>query len=213
MPRRLPQYDREFFRRTGFALSCISHIEQGRLLGLQNNKNLITLADVEYTYELAFLRIFLAWESLLEDALTRLICGYSRSGGQEPLISGTNYYKTIANAEAAILGRRDYELWHSPAQVIQRARQFLTGSHYELVIASASARIAHMAAIRHRIAHSQSHAERQFDTATMTLAGKRYRASRPGRFLRDWVSGAMPPSRWISALALELGNLAAQICN
>jgi len=213
MPRRLPRYDRAFVRRAGFALSCISHIEQARLLGLRSGNEIITLADVEYTYELAFLRIFLAWEQLLEDALTRLICGYSRSSGLEPLRSGAKYYSTIANAEAAILGRRDYELWHSPAQVIQRTRQFLTGSHYELVIASASARIAHMASIRHRIAHSQSHAERQFDAATMSLAGKRYRASRPGRFLRDWVSGAMPPCRWISALALDLGNLSMQICS
>jgi hypothetical protein len=213
MPRRLPRYDQEFIRRAGFALSCISHIEQARVLGLQSGDNLITLADVEYTYELAFLRIFLGWEQLLEDAFTRLICGYSRSGGQEPLRSGTNYYGTIAHAEAAILGSRDYELWHSPTRVIQRARQFLTGSHYELVIASASARITHLAAIRHRIAHSQTHAERQFDAATMSLAGKRYRASRPGRFLRDWVSGSMPPSRWISTLAVELGNLAVQICS
>jgi hypothetical protein len=212
MPRRLPQYDREFVRRVGFALSCIDHIEQARLLGLQSGANLITLADLEYTYELAFLRIFLAWETLLEEALIRLICGYSRPSGQEPLIPGTTYHRTIADAEAAILGRRNYELWHSPAQVIQHARQFLSSSRYELVIASASSRIAHMAGIRHRIAHSQSHAERQFDVATMSLAGKRYRASRPGRFLRDWVSGVSPPSRWISALARELGNLAAQIC-
>lgn len=213
MPRKLPRYDREFVIRVGFALSCIENIERARLLLGQGNENVITLADLEYTYELAFLRIFLAWETLLEDALIRLICGYSRFNGQEQLIPGTAYYRTIADAETAILGGRDYRLWHSPHQVIQHARQFLSGSHYELVIASASSRIVHMAAIRHRIAHSQSHAERQFDAATMSFAGKRYRASRPGRFLRDWVSGATPPSRWISALARELGNLAVQICN
>ena len=36
----------------------------GPTVWIQSGENLITLADLEYTYELAFLRIFLAWETL-----------------------------------------------------------------------------------------------------------------------------------------------------
>src|SRR5216684_1682211 len=151
MPRRLPPYDNEFSRQVAFALSFIAHVEHARPLKQRDKGNLITMGDLEYTYELAFLRIFLAWENLLENSLLRLICGYSHSAGQEPLLPGITYYRTVADAEAAILGGMSYRLWHNPTQVIQYARRFLQGSQYELVIASASARITHIAAIRHRI--------------------------------------------------------------
>jgi hypothetical protein len=212
MPRRLPRLDGEFTRQVLTAQAYIIHIEQSRAQIIGARTSTITITDLEFSYELVFLRIFLGWEIFLEGALLRLMCGYVHSGGQEPLASGMRYCARIDDAETAILRGLNYRLWHNPAHVISYARRILNGSRYEFVIASAFARLEHFAAIRHRIAHSQKHAQRQFDMATMALAGRRYPASRPGRFLRDWVPSTIPPRRWIFAVSQELSGLALQIC-
>jgi hypothetical protein len=203
----------EFSRRISFAISFTERIEQTRIRGGAGAGAILSISDVEFSYELAFLRIFLAWEILLENVLVRLMCGYQHSGGQETLKGGGPYYKTLADAEAAVLGGRLYKLWHNPRHVIERAEAFLTQTRFEAVLKSAEASLARYAAVRHRIAHSQKHTEREFDRATMSLAGKRYQGSRPGRFLRDWVPASNPPRRWISAPSDELKGLAQQICS
>jgi hypothetical protein len=210
MPRSLPRYDMGFSRTTSFAISFTEHIEQTRIRAGAGAT--LRISDLELSYELAFLRIFLAWEVLLENVLVRLMCGYQHSGGQEMLKTGRPYYKTLADAETAILAGRPYKLWHNPRRVIERAEAFLNGSRFEAVLKSAEASLAHYASVHHRIAHSQKHAEREFDRATMSLAGKRYQGSRPGRFLRDWIAASNPPRRWISETSDELVGLARQIC-
>lgn len=70
-------------------------------------------------------------------------------------------------------------------------------------------RIETYASIRHRIAHA--HGGTEFDLATMSLAGKRYRGSRPGRFLRDWVRYTQIPMRWIDVILMDFRGLAFQI--
>jgi hypothetical protein len=212
MPRRLPRLDGEFTRQVSTADAYIMHLEQSRAQTVGIGSSAITITDLEFSYELAFLRIFLGWEIFLESALLRLMCGYHHTGGQEPLATGMRYYAKIVDAELAILGGRNFRLWHNPNDVIGYARRVFYRSRYELVISSAFARLEHFAAIRHRIAHSQKHAQGQFDAATMALAGRRYPASRPGRFLRDWVPRTIPPTRWIFAVSQELSGLAVQIC-
>jgi hypothetical protein len=213
MPRNLPRYDQEFARSMSLAMSLTERIEQMRVGAASGSGAVVRMSDVEFSYELAFLRIFLAWEVLLENVLVRLMCGYRHSGGQEALTSGGRYYKSITDAETAVLGGRLYKLWHNPRHVIERAEAFLNRSRFEVVLKSAESSLTHYASVRHRIAHSQKHAQREFDRATMSLAGKRYRGSRPGRFLRDWVVASNPPKRWISATSDELQGLAQQICS
>lgn len=212
MPRRLPRYDLKLGKEIASALSLVAGLERARVLSIQGHAQLITLTHLELSYELAFLRVYLAWESLLEDALLRLLCGYRHSGGPEPLLHGKIYYPNLADAETAILGGRNYRLWHTPSEVIGRARSLLVGSRYEIVIASAGTRLGRFAAVRHRIAHSQKHAQQQFDQATMALTGRRYPGSRAGRFLRDWTPSITPPIRWLNTMFHELSGLSHQIC-
>ena len=212
MPRNLPRYDQEFARSKTLVISYTEHIEQTRIRAGTGPGAILRMSDVEFSYELAYLRMFVAWEVLLENVLVRLMCGYQHSGGQETLKNGARYYRTIADAEAAVLAGRQYKLWHNPRHVIERAERFLESSRFETVLKSAESTLGHYAAVRHRIAHSQKHAQREFDRATMTLTGKRYQGSRPGRFLRDWVAASNPPKRWISATSDGLQGLAQQIC-
>src|SRR5271165_2551549 len=106
MPRRLPRLDGDFTREVLTAQAYVMHIEQSRAQTAGIRSSVITITDLEFSYELAFLRIFLGWEIFLENALSRLICGYYHSGGQEPLATGMRYHARIVDAEIAILGGR-----------------------------------------------------------------------------------------------------------
>jgi hypothetical protein len=213
MPRALPRFDLQFAGSVAAALDLVSRIEQINAYASARRQPSLTSLQVELSYELAYLRIFIAWEVLLEQTFTRFVCGYTHSGGQEPISGTQRYFGTLELAERSILGNRNYILWHNPNQVISRAQAYLTNSRYELVISSAQVRIGHFAAIRHRIAHAQTHAALEFDNATTALAGRRYRGARPGRFLRDRTPNAQPPRRWLNTIGSDLTTLASQICN
>lgn len=212
MPRRLPRYDLQFGAEARRALDYVARVETARSLLSARHTPHIRGYDVEISYELAFIRIFLAWETLLEDCFVRLLCGYAHSLGQEPLIAGANYERNTSSAERKLLGTRSYVLWHNPEVAIKRCRAFFSGSRYELVIRSGQTSIEKYAAVRHRIVHAQEHARHEFDAATMSLVGRRYAASRPGRFLRDWDRGSSTPTRWIEKISDELEGFAYQIC-
>lgn len=194
------------------ALQLAAGIEASRtqLAKKARTRGYLPLSATELVYELAYLRVFVAWEVFLQETFIRYLCGYRAAHGQEVPLSGT-YFGTLASAHAAVLGHRQYLLWHNPTTVVNRAKGFLLNSQHEIVVGSATAPLERFAAIRHRIAHAQEHARREFDNATMTLAGKRYSGGRPGRFLRDWVPGAVPPVRWLEAISSQLEGLASQV--
>jgi hypothetical protein len=192
------------------SLALATSAEALRIRDSTQGEPQLPLARLELLYELAFLRLFIAWEQFLEESLIRYLCGYAHRGGQENLRRG-RYFSTLDGARMAIRQGRDYVLWHNPQTVVTRAQQWLDTSRHELVIGSSLGRLANFAAIRHRVAHAQLHARSEFDKATIVLVARRYRGSRPGRFLRDWLRGATPPKRWLARISDELIGLAHQI--
>jgi hypothetical protein len=170
-----------------------------------------TLTRVELLYELAYLRMFLEWEQFLEKTFLRYLCGYQSSQGSCTPVPGSRHFETLADAEAALFGTRDYVLWHRPDVIIARAQRFWVGSFYEQVIASFQARLEILANVRHRIVHAQEDAATKFEAATMAICGRRYRGARPGRFLRDWNRSVSPNQRWLENLGTELFQIARQI--
>lgn len=212
MPRQMPDLARGFSSEINAAVELTRAAEEARvfLTGFVDKRSLLHVGRIELLYELAFLRLFNAWEQFLEETFVRYLCGYQASHGQDMLATGT-YYHTLTNARSAVLGGRDYVLWHNPQKVINRSRHWFVSARHELVIASTVGRLEYFAAIRHRIAHAQRHAKQQFDVATTGLIGRRYRGGRPGRFLRDWVPDASPPERWLARIGAELRGLAYQI--
>jgi hypothetical protein len=165
---------------------------------------------IQFLYELAFLRIFVEWERFLEETFLRYLCGYQSAHGGCQLVAG-QFYGSLGTAEAAILGGRPYALWHDPARIIQRSQRFFVGGFHENVVSSNAARLSDLVAVRHRIVHDQSDARQKFDQAAMNFVGRRYGASRPGRFLRDWDASVNPPRRWLETLGVEITSLATQI--
>jgi hypothetical protein len=205
----MPNLAQDFATSAIGAMDFARGIESARArLAVAEARRYLPLAQLELAYELAFLRMFTAWEDFIEQSLLRYMCGYAARHGQEQPVGG-RYCSTLSAAKAALYGNQQYLLGHNPGKIIARVAQHLRQSRHEIVIASIHGRMEHFAAIRHRIAHAQ--ASTDFDTATMALAGKRYRGSRPGRFLRDWAPHAPAPSRWIDMIAVEFKGLAFQI--
>jgi hypothetical protein len=126
-------------------------------------------------------------------------------------VTGTKYFLTLAAAEREIDGTRGFALWHNPNAIVQRSKKYWTSSFVETVVASSQSRLESLAAIRHRIAHSQADAANKFNAAAMAINGQRYRGARPGRLLRDFNKSSTPRERWLISLGAELVALAAQI--
>lgn len=199
-----------------FAASCeraqdfATAVEVARTrLGSPVGRQVLDIYKLELAYELAYLRVFTAWESFLEESFLRYMCGYSADHGQEQLTAGRVYSSNLSSARETLYQGRRYMLWHNPGGVINRATTYFSHSKHELVLASMQGRIEHYASIRHRVAHAGG--QIKFDLATMALAGRRYRASRPGRFLRCPVPHSPNPMRWIDQIVLDFRGLAFQI--
>lgn len=169
-----------------------------------------SVSRLEALHELAFLRVFIAWESFLHESLCHYMCGHD-SARFGPAVPVSGHQPNVKAAEAALLGKRDYILWHDPALAIARCQRHLTSCRHEIVLRAMTARLAWYSSIRHRIAHGQSDAKKKFDAATTALAGRRYPASRPGRFLRDWTMMGTTRVRWLEAIVMEIAGLASQI--
>ena len=178
--------------------------------GSQTFRNLHPVR-LEALYELAYLRVFVSWEVLLEAAFLRYMCGYESKRGTQPVpAAGFSFTNNLAAAEGAMLGGQHFLLWHDPSRVVTRAKRFFATSEIGTIIGSYSADLQHLAAIRHRITHGQEDSRRKFDAATNAMAARRYRGSRPGAFLRDFATQA-PPVRWLEKLGTDLAGVAGQI--
>jgi hypothetical protein len=200
------------------ALTAVSIVEAGelsRLSGAPAIRKEWRTARLEALYELAYLRVFAAWESYLEAVFYRSLCGFASVAGQEQLIRGA-YFSSLAAAEADVLGANAYALWHKPQRVIDRCKKYIKSGAgcpcvQEVTITSNLTRLEHLASMRHRIVHDQKDAKNKFDAATLHIAGRTYRTSRPGKFLRDYDTTKAPPQRWLEVTATELSSLMAQM--
>jgi hypothetical protein len=166
---------------------------------------------LEALHEMAYLRIFVEWEQFLEATFLRMMCGYESSLYVPSFAPGRGRQGTIAAAQAALFGGRDFLLWHNPGRVRDRGSDWFVRGPHELVVGSNLTRLEWFASVRHRVAHASEDARRKLDAATIGLAGRRYRGSSAGRFLRDWDASASPPARWLHSIGDELSNLARQI--
>jgi hypothetical protein len=166
---------------------------------------------LEALHEMAYLRVFVEWESFLEATFLRMQCGYISALYTPVFTAAKSKEHTLTSAQAALYKGAQYLLWHNPNTTVARARDWFVDAPHESVVLSNLSRLEWFAAVRHRIAHGAEDARRKHDAATIALAGRRYRGSSAGRFLRDWEPGSVPAHRWLHAIANELSGLASQL--
>jgi hypothetical protein len=191
------------------ALAQAGETVRARLLGTALSGEL-SLFRLQLMYEMAYLHIFVNWESFLEESFVRYLCGYTSTTGQATTVTGS-YARDIAAARGLLVGGRRFILWHGAQHVIDRSRQHFRLGGHEKVISSNLSRMEWFAAIRHHIAHKHPDARQAFDTACINLAGRRFHGSRPGAFLRENVIASGVKARWLAVIGNELASLANQI--
>src|SRR5947209_318454 len=122
MPRQMPGLASALLRHTQRALKIVKAGEITRAVSRPGSRvhRLWPEYRLEALSELAYLRVFVAWEVFLESAFYRYLCGYqSITFGQETTVSG-RYYRTIDRAQKGVLATlgKSYLLWENPASVI-----------------------------------------------------------------------------------------------
>jgi len=213
MPRRMPRLDVDFVNEVNRAVRLAEAGVRIRAASAPNSlvRRELSISRLEALYEGAFLRMFLVWETFLEQTFYRYLCGHVSVLGGCTLINPA--HPTITVAETTVLGGNDYVSWANPTKVIARAQRFMVGSFHEAVLRSDLVRLGHFTSIRNRIAHPSRFAQDEFDTATRSLALRRYAGSSAGRFLRDRAVSAPIPKTWLELIADELIGLSHQICS
>jgi hypothetical protein len=211
----MPRFDLALLNDATAAVSIVGAGELSHLSGVPAIRKAWSTVRLEALYELAYLRVFAAWEMYLEALFYRSLCGYTSVAGQEQLIRG-HYFPSLAVAEADLLAGNTYALWHKPQKVIDRCQRYIRSGAgcpcvQEATITANVTNLVHLASTRHRIAHNQPDAKTKFDAATLHFAGRTYHGSRPGKFLRDYDTSKTPPQRWLEVAVTELSALMTQM--
>jgi len=138
--------------------------------------------QVEIIAELAFLRIFIAWENFLEDSFIRYLVGAKSPSGYSPqrFVNPPN----MQIAVKLIAAHREYARWNSPSEVIARSEiYFKYGKPYKNILQGTMKDINDMNSIRNRIAHRSTISENKFNDLVRREFGYGIRGMSPGRFL------------------------------
>jgi hypothetical protein len=147
-------------------------------------KNLgIPRIQVEIITELAFLRIFIAWENFLEESFIRYLVGAKSPSGYSP-----KRFVNTPNMEIAkkiILGERsEYIRWNSSGKVIARSETYFKGGEpYGNVLRGAATDLNDMNVIRNRITHMSTISKAKFINFVRRRFGHGKRGMTPGRLL------------------------------
>lgn len=184
MARQLPDIPGRFVKNTQASLEVVSATEVLWTTAPPASavRKQLKVGQLEALYESVFLRIFAAWETVVEDLVVYYMAGYE-SPGYSPVLSGTSPGTTLRAARSALYGSRDYLLWHSSRKIVTQASRWVSGSPVELVAAGAAAEIDRFASLRHAIAHSSEDARAKFQASAKALSG--YEHKTVGRFLRS----------------------------
>jgi hypothetical protein len=168
------------------AMQILQALESLRLSSPMGSLTRTTLIPprMEFAYEAAFLRIFTQWESLLEEATLRYMCGYTYAGYAPTFPSTASKQPDLATARVSLFGSGAFLLWHNPSKNASRLAGWVTNCPVEVVMRSTTSWLETVSAVRHRIAHDSADSRQKFDAATIALAGRRFRGASVGRFLR-----------------------------
>ena len=143
----------------------------------------LSRARINQINELAFLGMYLAWESFIEASFIRFMCGAVTRTRYSPKL-----YVAPTSLEHAlsffVVRPRDYVEWSSGQQVIERAEMvFKDGEPYKSAIRPSLTDLDHMQKIRNVIAHRSESAREKFEKSVRDMLGARPHGLTPGLFL------------------------------
>lgn len=164
---------------------------------MDSSQNLITKVrnsgipqiQVEIIVELAFLRIFIAWENFLEESFIRYLVGAkSRSGYSPKRFVNPPNMKIAINLISA---EREYIRWNSSSEVIARSEiYFRNGEPYKSILQGVITDLDDMNTIRNRIAHRSTISKKKFNDFVRRKFGYGVSGMTPGRLLLTTMPSA-----------------------
>jgi len=96
------------------------------------------ISRVELLYELAYVRIFVGMGYFLEQTFCPLSLGYHQRRNVRAGVRQACHPTMGSQANIALLGGRNFQLWHKPDSIILRSQRFFQGGFHENVVASNS---------------------------------------------------------------------------
>ncbi|MCP6717995.1 MAG: hypothetical protein KJI70_00405 [Patescibacteria group bacterium] len=171
---------RELAKQIASSRNLITKVRRAGLPGIQ----------VEIVAELAFLRVFMAWECFLEESFIRYLLEAKSPSGYTPkrFVKPPNIKKAIE----IILGEnRDYASWNSASKVRNRAKiYFKDGEPYETAMITITRDSDEMNTIRNRIAHKSKKSREKFNDLILGKFGHGIQGMTPGRLLLRPISSS-----------------------
>jgi len=170
--------------------ASLSHVLVDFQSGIDSSVNLISAVknlginriQLEIITELAFLRVFIAWENFLEGSFIRYSIGASSPSAYKPVVLASP--QNLGHALDLISSGRDYVPWNSASEVIKRSvMYFQNGEPYRRALEPAIVDLNDMNTIRNRIVHKSTKSKDQFNHFIRRKYGHGISGMTPGRFL------------------------------
>jgi hypothetical protein len=160
--------------------------------------------------ELAFLRVFLAWEAFLEESFILYLLG--RAGPKHFL---PNRLATPPTRKSAILlttGGLRYVDWADADQVRKRAARFFkNGRPYEKAICIRIGILENMHVLRNALVHRSHHSQTSFQALVRDKLGSFPHGMTVGLFLECTVPSSNPPVSFFELYASHVSAAAQRI--
>jgi hypothetical protein len=184
--------------------------------GINSSTNLVSKIQnfgipriqLEIIVEMAFLRIFVAWESFLEESFIRYAAGAASPSGYTPrtLI----HPRSIGHALDLVSSGRDYVTWNSASEVIGRSALYFEGGEpYRSALEPTLIELDEMNTIRNRIAHKSMKSKSKFNAFVRRKFGHGVHGMTPGRFLL--TSPPNPPPHTFLDYYIEVIRIASSM--
>lgn len=194
----------------------VSHVLLDFEKGIDSSTNLVSRVrnlgipriQLEMIEEMAFLRIFVAWESFLEESFIRYAVGATSLSGYAPIV--LTRAQNIGHALDLVSSNRDYASWNSASEVISRsALYFKDGEPYRSALEPALIELDEMNTIRNRITHKSNRSKSKFNAFVRRKFGHGVHGMTPGRFLL--TSQPNPPPHTFLDYYIEVIRIASSM--
>lgn len=161
--------------------------------------------QLEWAHELAMLKVIVASEEFFETTMGLYVIGERTSRGYRPR-RRRQVRSSLPEVLKVFRGDRDYVGWGHPADVIQRAEQWLrNGDPYQTTLSAASQLLVYLKTMRNCIAHESDSAFDKYKNATRKLYGALPRNVSPGAQLILPPPAAIPGLVGASLFDASLG--------
>lgn len=147
--------------------NCLTYIQVG--FGTDSSGAYLYSEDVRlFISESSFLKIFISWESFLEDSFIKYLQGTPSINGVHPIKYASP--TSIDHAQKIVIGTQKYVDWSNPEIVRKLASIFFdTGYVFNTHISSINAELMDLRTIRNAAAHLSSTTSQKLDSLSTRL--------------------------------------------